>query len=350
MAQAWLGSEWWPAAEGPQGNAGGAGGAGGAPISAHCTGGGAGGRGRGTLLPAASGEDEQGRARPARGQRQHVRISAVTGGILSKVRPDPGMGRVFAAAVLLGLLTGSGALHAEDTGGRARAGCPCQEGPWGQKAAQYLRGGQGWKMPLFASGGLCTLCLGVRTSALRVNHRMSAHTGEEGRPALRGGSTYPLLSGEIAPSLSKSSKLPGPGTGGHDKWPLLLSPARMLALFLSAVPMVVRYSISCALANILYFGLYRLLLESISSAGLCVNLAYVASVVWQHALHRLLVYGKALELNALYFKELAGVYVAYGLAFILNPIITEACIAMGKVLCAPFFGGLGKGREARVAC
>jgi len=103
-----------------------------------------------------------------------------------------------------------------------------------------------------------------------------------------------------------------------------------LSLFLSEVPKVMRYTVSCAIANILYFGLYSLLLGFISSAGLCVNLAYLASVMWQHALHRILVYGKNLKLNALYFKELAGIYMAYGIAFILNPLITEGVLALGK--------------------
>ena len=107
-------------------------------------------------------------------------------------------------------------------------------------------------------------------------------------------------------------------------------PERLFALFLSDVPKVLRYSISCAIANALYFALYTVLLGSISSAGLCVNMAYGASVVWQHALHRVLVYGKSLTLNKLYFKELVGIYMAYAIAFILNPLITEACIAFGK--------------------
>ena len=55
-------------------------------------------------------------------------------------------------------------------------------------------------------------------------------------------------------------------------------------------------------------------------------------VVWQHALHRILVYGKSIKLNSVYFKELAGTYMAYGVAFVLNPLITESCIALGKVL------------------
>ncbi len=55
-------------------------------------------------------------------------------------------------------------------------------------------------------------------------------------------------------------------------------------------------------------------------------------VVWQHALHRILVYGKSIQLNSVYFKELAGIYMAYGVAFVLNPLITESCIALGKVL------------------
>jgi hypothetical protein len=55
-------------------------------------------------------------------------------------------------------------------------------------------------------------------------------------------------------------------------------------------------------------------------------------VVWQHALHRILVYGKSIKLNSVYFKELAGIYMAYGVAFVLNPLITESCIALGKVL------------------
>lgn len=113
-------------------------------------------------------------------------------------------------------------------------------------------------------------------------------------------------------------------------------PGRLFAVFLSDVPKVVRYSISCAIANVLYFALYTLLLGSISSAGLCVNMAYGASVVWQHALHRVLVYGKSLNLNKVYFKELVGIYMAYAIAFVLNPLITEACIAFGKVSAAPF--------------
>jgi hypothetical protein len=58
-------------------------------------------------------------------------------------------------------------------------------------------------------------------------------------------------------------------------------------------------------------------------------------VVWQHALHRILVYGKSIQLNSVYFKELAGIYMAYGVAFVLNPLITESCIALGKVLPEP---------------
>ena len=55
------------------------------------------------------------------------------------------------------------------------------------------------------------------------------------------------------------------GKRKHDRW-------------LAEVPKVVRYTISCAIANVLYFGLYTVLLGFIASAGLCVNLAYLASV------------------------------------------------------------------------
>eukprot|EP00277_Geminigera_cryophila_P002850 CAMPEP_0179426442 /NCGR_PEP_ID=MMETSP0799-20121207/12739_1 /TAXON_ID=46947 /ORGANISM="Geminigera cryophila, Strain CCMP2564" /LENGTH=317 /DNA_ID=CAMNT_0021201191 /DNA_START=129 /DNA_END=1082 /DNA_ORIENTATION=+ len=218
------------------------------------------------------------------------------------------------------------ALHADASGGIGLTAGACQHrdsanGDLCPSLPFALRGGQGWKPPGFVA---CTLCVGVRSS--KFGGKQGAPTSDC-MPAshrrvgfLRGGRSLPPL--WIQPD------------SGHDqlddKWPLILSPSRLLSLFLSEVPKVMRYSVSCFIANVLYFGLYSLLLGFMSSAGLCVNLAYLASVVWQHALHRLLVYGKSLQLNALYFKELAGIYMAYSIAFILNPLITEGCISLGK--------------------
>lgn len=91
-----------------------------------------------------------------------------------------------------------------------------------------------------------------------------------------------------------------------------------------------RYSISCTISNVLYFGLYLLLLQVIPSAGLAVTIAYMASVTWQHALHRIVVYGKGLNLSPAYFRELAGIYGAYSIALVLNPFITEGVVKAGQ--------------------
>lgn len=211
--------------------------------------------------------------------------------------------------LLLGLISRTDALHVR--------GCQLHhQGAKERGGAQHLRGGQGWQVPGFVS---CTvLCFASRSQF-----------GGKNKKAFCSASTLPPL-GDVPQSSSGPDKL---SEGGRrvGKLPLLLSPSYLFSLFLSKVPKVVRYAISCLVANVLYFGLYTLLLGSISSAGLCVNLAYLASVVWQHALHRILVYGKGIEINALYWKELFGIYMAYGIAFILNPIITEGCIAMGQV-------------------
>lgn len=234
--------------------------------------------------------------------------------------------------MLLALISRANALHVESANEFVHPSCSC--GNAGERTrspsvAQYLRGGQGWKLPLFVSGRACTLCLRARTAGRYHTQGVSAHDAGPERPLLRGGSALPI--GDPTPPFAGQSKPSGMGEVASEGGLQFFSPGRVSSLFLSGTPKVLRYSISCALANLLYFALYRFLLDFISSAGLCVNLAYVASVVWQHAFHRILVYGKALELNALYFKELAGIYVAYGLAFVLNPVITEACIALGKV-------------------
>ncbi|EKX40925.1 hypothetical protein GUITHDRAFT_164505, partial [Guillardia theta CCMP2712] len=114
----------------------------------------------------------------------------------------------------------------------------------------------------------------------------------------------------------------------------LRSQLRVLEVFNSQVPLTVRYTVSCGIANVLYFGLYSILLGFITSAGISVTIAYLCSVSWQHALHRVLVYGKDLQINAIYLKELAGIYMAYSIAFVLNPMITEGCIGLGKMYIA----------------
>mmetsp|Transcript_21059 Transcript_21059/g.50018 ORF Transcript_21059/g.50018 Transcript_21059/m.50018 type:complete len:314 (+) Transcript_21059:217-1158(+) len=96
------------------------------------------------------------------------------------------------------------------------------------------------------------------------------------------------------------------------------------------IPLPVRYTLSCGISNVLYFGLYWALLGCITSAGIAVTLAYLASVSWQHALHRVLVYGKDLKVDAGYMRELGGVYAAYSAAFVLNPFITEGVIMLGR--------------------
>jgi len=96
------------------------------------------------------------------------------------------------------------------------------------------------------------------------------------------------------------------------------------------VPLPLRYTLSCGISNVLYFGLYWALLGCITSAGIAVTLAYLASVSWQHALHRVLVYGKDLHVDAGYMRELGGIYAAYSAAFVLNPFITEGVILLGK--------------------
>lgn len=190
-------------------------------------------------------------------------------------------------------------------------------------AAQHLRGGQGWKLRVgaFVPCGLWSgpSRFGVHraSAAEALSSDQSQSRTAQSKVGLRGGSELPPLGD--APPLSPGPEKPG--KGGR---------RRIQDIWLAEVPKVVRYTVSCAIANLLYFGLYTVLLGFIASAGLCVNLAYLASVVWQHALHRILVYGKNIKLNKLYFKELAGIYMAYGVAFVLNPLITEGCITMGK--------------------
>jgi hypothetical protein len=56
-----------------------------------------------------------------------------------------------------------------------------------------------------------------------------------------------------------------------------------------------------------------------------------ASVAWQHALHRLLVFGKSLSISREYFTELGSTYLAYSLSFVLMPLIAESFIAFAQL-------------------
>ncbi len=49
-------------------------------------------------------------------------------------------------------------------------------------------------------------------------------------------------------------------------------------------------------------------------------------MAWQHALHRVVVFGKTLHVTPEYMKELGATYVAYSLSFILMPVIAEGFI------------------------
>jgi len=109
-----------------------------------------------------------------------------------------------------------------------------------------------------------------------------------------------------------------------------LTPDTLWQRYSNFLPLPARYALSCGLSNILYFGLYWALLGCITSAGIAVTLAYLASVSWQHAFHRVLVYGKDLHVDAGYMRELGGIYAAYSAAFVLNPFITEGVIVLGK--------------------
>ena len=49
-------------------------------------------------------------------------------------------------------------------------------------------------------------------------------------------------------------------------------------------------------------------------------------MAWQHALHRVFVFGKPLTISREYFKELGATYAAYSLSFVLMPILAEGFI------------------------
>jgi hypothetical protein len=188
-----------------------------------------------------------------------------------------------------------------------------------------LRGGHArtWKLPSFNP---CAFQHKNVLGSKNLGEHSSSFHDSKGAPTLDPSRRRGKLIGRGAPERDKLSEVHG------NRFKFFLFPSQLFALFLSDVPKVARYTISCAIANVLYFWLYSLLLESIASAGVCVNIAYAASVVWQHALHRILVYGKGVELSVPYLKELMGIYMAYIVSFILNPMITEACIALGNVI------------------
>lgn len=103
-----------------------------------------------------------------------------------------------------------------------------------------------------------------------------------------------------------------------------------------------RFQISGAVGTALYFVLYNALLAVYPPhwpyhISVCLGLAYAASILWQHSLHRFFVFG----FGAPYLRSLCATYAAYALSMVASPFITEFFVqSVGVGAQAAWFLGL----------
>ncbi|KJE89835.1 hypothetical protein CAOG_01259 [Capsaspora owczarzaki ATCC 30864] len=83
------------------------------------------------------------------------------------------------------------------------------------------------------------------------------------------------------------------------------------------------FQISGAIGTLLFYafyeGLYRIADFEWQKAAVCNAIAYAVSIIWQHALHRTLVFGATPGVS--YWRSLGSTYLCYGLSIaLLGPI------------------------------
>ncbi len=95
------------------------------------------------------------------------------------------------------------------------------------------------------------------------------------------------------------------------------------------------FLLSGSIGTVLFYGVYEGLhyvlqtLVGTLGASMLVSLAwaisYLLSIVWQHALHRLLVFGS----RGNYVKSLVATYIAYSLSLVLSSLLSYLLSAVG---------------------
>eukprot|EP01127_Copromyxa_protea_P002814 TRINITY_DN12753_c0_g1_i1.p1 TRINITY_DN12753_c0_g1~~TRINITY_DN12753_c0_g1_i1.p1 ORF type:complete len:144 (-),score=18.13 TRINITY_DN12753_c0_g1_i1:65-460(-) len=81
---------------------------------------------------------------------------------------------------------------------------------------------------------------------------------------------------------------------------------------------VVLFNLSGLIGTALFFGVYNFILSQFpDSQGLVWTLSYLLSIVWQHALHRAIVFGSSQP----YFKSLISTYAAYSVGIVLSMVL-----------------------------
>ena len=101
---------------------------------------------------------------------------------------------------------------------------------------------------------------------------------------------------------------------------------------IDALPEFVRFTLSGMIGTLLDYIAYKILYDSeifpVFRATLSWTIAYTLSVIWQHALHSVFVFGGFGGMG--YFKSLGTMYVAYGGSIILSPAINWGLVEFAK--------------------
>ena len=102
--------------------------------------------------------------------------------------------------------------------------------------------------------------------------------------------------------------------------------------FMGRIPEVVRFFFSGGIGTLLDYIAYKAIYDSVEfpffRATLSWALAYALSVVWQHSLHALFVFGGYGPLG--YVRSLGAMYVAYSGSILFSPVINWMLVEYAK--------------------
>jgi putative flippase GtrA len=99
---------------------------------------------------------------------------------------------------------------------------------------------------------------------------------------------------------------------------------------------IVRFNVSGGIGTAIFFGVYTIILQYFPDRQALVwTLSYLLSIIWQHALHRFLVFGSDKPyfkvwpgLEATNQQSLLGTYLAYSVGIVISHFLMEGLQAL----------------------